>query len=124
MAEEVVKEQSEKYDNYITTKDNPYDPKTQFDEWYTYDLMLGYNTLSRLARMIDYLTEELKLDSEKFVYEAALLEMVRLDPLKAYEIKRYPHEEEEVVQATEEEKEMVPQFTVRRLLLLVLLSVS
>ena len=35
---------------YLTTADNPYDPKTQFEQWYAYDTMKGYNTPGYLAR--------------------------------------------------------------------------
>lgn len=35
----------------LTTTDNPYDPFDQYDEWYTMDEMLGYNTPSYLARI-------------------------------------------------------------------------
>lgn len=33
----------------ITTEDNPYDPFTEWENWYFYDLMAGYNTCGRLA---------------------------------------------------------------------------
>ena len=33
----------------ITTVDNPYDPFTEWDEWYFYDLQQGYATCERLA---------------------------------------------------------------------------
>lgn len=36
----------------LTTTDNPFDPFDQFKEWYSYDLMLGYNTLGYLARIV------------------------------------------------------------------------
>lgn len=35
----------------ITTVDNPYDPRTQFDEWYMWDTGQGYNTSGYLARV-------------------------------------------------------------------------
>lgn len=35
----------------LTTVDNPYDPFTQFDEWYEYDNLKGYNTCGYLARV-------------------------------------------------------------------------
>ena len=38
---------------FITTADNPFDPKTQFDEWYSFDVHKGYNTSSYLARLVN-----------------------------------------------------------------------
>ena len=35
----------------ITTRDNPYDYFTQFDQWYLYDTSHGYNTCSLLATL-------------------------------------------------------------------------
>ena len=37
----------------ITTKDNPYNPFTQWDQWYSYDEMMGYHTCSYLARKLE-----------------------------------------------------------------------
>lgn len=36
----------------ITTSDNPYDPFTEFDQWYTWDRTAGYNSLSYLDRVV------------------------------------------------------------------------
>lgn len=35
----------------LTTADNPYNPFTNFDEWYTWDVAHGYNTCAYLARV-------------------------------------------------------------------------
>lgn len=35
-------------DFLVTTKDNPYNPYTEFDKWLNFDTMHGYNTLGRL----------------------------------------------------------------------------
>lgn len=36
---------------FLTTTDNPYNPKTQFADWYKFDTIKGYNTCSLLARL-------------------------------------------------------------------------
>lgn len=36
----------------LTTVDNPYDPHTQFDEWYAWDMAQGYHTLALLGRVV------------------------------------------------------------------------
>ena len=49
-------------DYMLTTRDNPYDPWTQWDEWYSYDQQKGYGTCEYLARIastsIDMTDEE------------------------------------------------------------------
>ena len=35
----------------LTTNDNPYDPFTQFKDWFVYDVTNGYNTSDYLARI-------------------------------------------------------------------------
>lgn len=37
----------------LTTFDNPYDPFTQFDSWFLYDVEKGYNTCAFLDRVIN-----------------------------------------------------------------------
>ena len=54
----------------LTTVDNPYDPFTQFDEWYAYDEQSGYCTCGLLARLVvdsDDLTDE---QNERAIDEA------------------------------------------------------
>lgn len=44
----------------LTTYDNTYDPFTQWDEWYAWDMNAGYHTpglLDRVARLSDELSE-------------------------------------------------------------------
>lgn len=36
---------------YLTTVDNPFNPATHFREWYTYDMLHGYNTCGFMARL-------------------------------------------------------------------------
>lgn len=38
-------------DNYmLSTSDNPFNPFTHYNEWYKYDMQMGYNTPGKLAR--------------------------------------------------------------------------
>lgn len=107
MANQEAVNESENYDYYLTTKDNPYDPKTQFEEWYVYDLMLGYSTLQRLAKMEDYLSKKFNIESENSLHTAAISEMVRLDPLEVYVVRKYQAAEQEYVTATEDQKNLL-----------------
>ena len=36
----------------LTTRDNPFNPYTNFEAWYQYDTKMGYNTMNYLARMV------------------------------------------------------------------------
>lgn len=35
----------------LTTRDNPFNPHTQWDEWYAFDVRKGYHTCALLARV-------------------------------------------------------------------------
>lgn len=67
----------------LTTVDNPFDPFTQFDEWFAHDNDHGYFScayLDRIARTSDQLSEA-ENDAE---IERAIDEIIRLDPLNIY----------------------------------------
>lgn len=36
----------------LTTVDNPYDPFTEYDDWFAFDSRSGYNTPGLLARVV------------------------------------------------------------------------
>lgn len=67
------KDTNEKKDDYlITTSDNPFNPWTNFDEWFAYDVVKGYNTCSILARICEDAGQDLG-DREELLsyYDAA-----------------------------------------------------
>jgi len=63
-------------EHMLTTVDNPYDPFTQFDEWYAFDVAAGYNTSAFLARIVKTSTELSEAD-QSLAIEEAIDEIVR-----------------------------------------------
>lgn len=62
----------------ITTKDNPFDPFMQFNEWYNFDIDKGYNScayLDRIAHTSDQLSEKENNDE----IERAIDEIIKYD---------------------------------------------
>lgn len=67
----------------LTTIDNPFDPFTQFVEWYQFDVDHGYCScayLDRIARTSDQLSDS-ENDAE---IERAIDEIILYDPLNLY----------------------------------------
>lgn len=67
----------------ITTIDNPFDPFTQFDDWYRYDEDMGYHTCSYLAR-IARTAPNLSWAENNQEIERAIDEIIKYNPLKIY----------------------------------------
>lgn len=63
-------------DVMVTTSDNPYDPFTQFDEWYAFDVQKGYNTCAYLGR-ISLTSPDLSYADNQIAYEEAIDEIVK-----------------------------------------------
>ena len=38
---------------FLSTIDNPFNPATQFDDWYAFDVQKGYNTCALLNRVVE-----------------------------------------------------------------------
>jgi hypothetical protein len=62
----------------LTTEDNPYNPFTQYNEWYAFDVIHGYNTCGYLAR-IAHTSDELSEEDEHVVIQNAIDEIVLLN---------------------------------------------
>lgn len=67
----------------LTTIDNPYDPFTQFDEWYSFDVSKGYHTCGYLAR-ISLSSEDLSPEDEAIAIDAAIDEIIKFNVLGIY----------------------------------------
>ena len=67
----------------ITTIDNPYDPFTQFNEWYAYDELKGYHSCSLLARFANT-SIDLSFDETNYKIEQAIDRIVNLNGLGNY----------------------------------------
>lgn len=62
----------------LTTIDNPYDPITDFDNWYLYDEQKGYHTSSYLARLIKD-SDDVDPAFMEFQKEQAIDEILTMD---------------------------------------------
>lgn len=62
-----------------TTKDNPYSPFTQFDDWFHYDVLAGYYTCSYLDRLWQGSTDASEFDQFNSL-QLAIDELVELFP--------------------------------------------
>lgn len=64
---------------YLTTVDNPYNPKTEFDDWLAYDMRMGYNSCGYLDKIM-YDSEEYTKKLSDEAKEIAIDEIVRFNP--------------------------------------------
>lgn len=60
----------------ITTVDNPFDPFTQFDEWFAWDEAAGYHTSSLLARVVKT-SDALSEADQEAAYRDAVAEIAK-----------------------------------------------
>ena len=67
----------------ITTTDNPYDPQSQFSQWFLYDTTNGYNTCAYLSR-IAKTSEQLSDEENEIENERAIDEIIKLDFMNIY----------------------------------------
>ena len=65
--------------NYIlSTTDNPWNPSTNFNEWYAWDISHGYGTCSYLAR-VAYTSSDLPDSTNDAIIEEAMDVIVKND---------------------------------------------
>ena len=67
----------------LTTVDNPYDPFTEWDDWYAFDARQGYHTPSLLARLT-FDSDELSETDQTLAVQSAIGEIAREDVLGIY----------------------------------------
>lgn len=67
----------------ITTLDNPFDPIDQFDEWFAFDELKGYNTCSYLAR-VARTSNEISDENQLYALESAIDEIIENNPEGIY----------------------------------------
>ena len=67
----------------LTTFDNPYNPFTNFNEWFLYDMQQGYNTCGYLDRIAN-LPNDLSDEEAKQATEAAIDRILDHDFLNIY----------------------------------------
>lgn len=63
-------------DYMLTTIDNPFDPFTQWDEWFVWDANAGYNTPGFLARIAKS-SSDLSDADQHLIIQQAIDEIVR-----------------------------------------------
>lgn len=69
----------------LTTLDNPFDPFTQFEEWYEFDVQKGYHSCGYLARITNS-SDELSEEDELLAIETAMKEITNFNVLGIYKI--------------------------------------
>lgn len=97
----------------LTTFDNPYNPFTEFGSWLQYDVMKGYNTCDRLARVAD-VTDNLSDEDADELIEQAMDDLVSADILNIFrkvteDDFKEPNEYAQELKRSIEAREMEPQ---------------
>ena len=70
-------------DCMLTTFDNPYNPFSQFKNWFLFDVEKGYDSCGYLAR-IAHLADGMSEDEQNEEIEHAIDEIIALDFLGIY----------------------------------------
>lgn len=67
----------------LSTKDNPFNPLTEFDQWYTYDLSRGRDTCGYQARIV-VTSDELPPSFYDAAVEDGIDEILEMNPESDY----------------------------------------
>ena len=67
----------------ITTLDNPYNPFTQYDEWYALDEARGYHSTGLLARYV-YSSDDLSDADQTNAIQTGIDDLIRENPYGMY----------------------------------------
>lgn len=65
-------------ESMLTTLDNPYNPFTQYNEWYAFDMQKGYNTCAYLARIV-ITSDELSEQEQSLAIEEGINKILDLN---------------------------------------------
>ena len=67
----------------LTTTDNPFDPFTQWDDWYNYDLYLDHGCCELIGRL-GASSIDASPASQQREYESTIDNIIKHDPLHIY----------------------------------------
>ena len=79
----------------LTTIDNPYNPFTDFEQWFMFDVEKGYNTCGHLARLTANISDELTEQETTREINRAIDEIIKYDFMNIY--KRVTKDDEIIV---------------------------
>lgn len=69
--------------NFLTTFDNPFDPNSQFEEWFRFDTQNKYYTCALVDRVMETKKEEITDPDDRdpdTLYELAIKSIVAMNP--------------------------------------------
>lgn len=67
----------------LTTVDNPFDPFTQWDEWFAFDESMGYHSSSLLARVANT-SDELSEPDQDLAIEQGINDVLAMNDTGLY----------------------------------------
>lgn len=88
----------------LTTEDNPYDPFTQFRDWYAWDVRNGYNTSAYMAR-VNISSHELTAEQQRIDLENAIDSILDLNLTGNYKKVEMDSDELDAIKARQKANE-------------------